>query len=73
MLQNPNGTTATLEAGGKVYASTTDVIAHLVEQAPRKVKVGTLAIIAAVHDDKYNPNFALLLAVCIIFHSILPP
>ncbi|KAF8137933.1 hypothetical protein K438DRAFT_1996590 [Mycena galopus ATCC 62051] len=59
---NPNGTTAALEAGGKVYTSTTDVIAHLVEQAPRKVKVGTPAIIAAVHDDKYDPNFALLLA-----------
>lgn len=73
MLQNPNGTTATLEAGGKVYTSTTDVIAHLVEHAPRKVKVGTPAIIAAVHDDKYDPNFALLLAVCVIFHLILPP
>ncbi|KAJ6535138.1 hypothetical protein B0H19DRAFT_1223049 [Mycena capillaripes] len=59
---NPNGTTATLEADGKVYTSTADVIAHLVEQAPCKVKVGTPAIIAAVHDDKYDPNFALLLA-----------
>jgi len=59
--KNPDATLPTLEADGKVYTNTTDVIAYLVQNAPVKVKTGS-SIIQTVHEDKYDPNFALLLS-----------
>ncbi|KAJ7667211.1 hypothetical protein B0H17DRAFT_990371 [Mycena rosella] len=58
---NSNGTIPTLESDGKVYTSTAEVVACLVKDAPVKVKTGT-AIIETIHEDKYDPNFALFLA-----------
>ena len=60
--QNPNATLPTLVADGKSYTSTKDVISYLVETAPKKVAKGT-AFIDKVHDDHYDPNSPLLLAV----------
>ncbi|KAJ7491379.1 hypothetical protein B0H11DRAFT_2156494 [Mycena galericulata] len=62
---NPNGTVPTLElADGKVYTSTAGVTAYLVQHAPLKVKPTTPSIMDAIHDAKYDPNLALLFAVC---------
>ncbi|KAJ7659565.1 hypothetical protein DFH06DRAFT_1269111 [Mycena polygramma] len=58
---NPNGTIPTLEADSKVYTSTAEVIAALAKGAPTKVKSGS-SFIETIHDAKYDPNFALLLA-----------
>ena len=57
---------------GKAYTSTKDVIAYLVEHAPKKVARGT-AFIDKVHEDKFDPNAPLLLAVRIILHSVYTP
>ncbi|KAF7365257.1 GST N-terminal domain-containing protein [Mycena venus] len=51
-----------LESDGKVYTSTAAVVACLVRDAPVKVKVGTTAIINTIHEEKFDPNFALFLA-----------
>ncbi|KAJ7745836.1 hypothetical protein DFH07DRAFT_833307 [Mycena maculata] len=59
---NPNGTVPTLEVDGKVYPTTAEITAYLVQHAPVKVKVGTPAIIEAVHDERYDPNFSMLVA-----------
>nr|GAT49754.1 predicted protein [Mycena chlorophos] len=61
LQKNPNATLPTLEADGKFYTSTAAVISHLAANAPNKVKAGT-SIVETIHDDKYDPNFALLLA-----------
>ncbi|KAF7306659.1 GST N-terminal domain-containing protein [Mycena indigotica] len=58
--KNPNATLPTLEEDGKFYTTTADVIAVLVKDAPNKVKAGT-SIVQTIHDDKYDPNFAMLL------------
>ncbi|KAJ7102211.1 hypothetical protein B0H15DRAFT_318733 [Mycena belliarum] len=58
---NPNATLPTLEAGGKVYGSTAEVIAALAKDAPVKVKAGT-SITETIHEEKYDPNFAMLLS-----------
>ncbi|EEB95385.1 hypothetical protein MPER_05655 [Moniliophthora perniciosa FA553] len=58
---NPNATLPTLEADGKAYTSTKDVITYLVENASRPVKRGT-SFIDVIHEDKLDPNFALLLS-----------
>ncbi|KAJ6516699.1 hypothetical protein C8R47DRAFT_1268206 [Mycena vitilis] len=60
---NPHGTIPTLEADGKVYTSTAEVVAALSKGAPTKaeVKAGS-SFIETIHDAKYDPNFALLLA-----------
>ncbi|KAJ7610500.1 hypothetical protein FB45DRAFT_1038066 [Roridomyces roridus] len=61
LKNNPNGTAPTLEADGKVYTSTADVISYLVQNAPRKTsREATNAIIEAIHDDEYDPNFLSL-------------
>ncbi|KAJ7071309.1 hypothetical protein C8F01DRAFT_1206869 [Mycena amicta] len=59
--RNPNATLPTLEADGKIYTTTAQVVAALVKDAPTKVKAGT-AIIDKIHEDKYDPNFAMLLS-----------
>ncbi|KAJ6609783.1 hypothetical protein B0H10DRAFT_2225584 [Mycena sp. CBHHK59/15] len=56
---NPNGTVPTLEADGKVYTNT-DNISYLAKNATGKVKEGNPSIIQAIHDDRYDPNFAIL-------------
>ncbi|KAJ6577504.1 hypothetical protein B0H19DRAFT_1120164 [Mycena capillaripes] len=58
---NPQGTLPTLEADGKVYTSTAEAVALFVKEASVKVKTGS-AIIELIHEDKYDPNFAMLLA-----------
>ncbi|KAJ7659590.1 hypothetical protein DFH06DRAFT_1402591 [Mycena polygramma] len=62
-VTNPNGTVPTLEADGKVYTgtSTAEVIAALAKGAPYKVKSGS-SLVETIHDEKYDPNFAVLLA-----------
>ncbi|KAH9946687.1 hypothetical protein B0H21DRAFT_394597 [Amylocystis lapponica] len=57
---NTNATLPTLEADGKVYTNTKDVTHYLVENAPKKVAAGT-AFIEKLHENKYDPNFPLLL------------
>ncbi|KAJ7745190.1 hypothetical protein DFH07DRAFT_942883 [Mycena maculata] len=59
---NPNGTIPTLEAGDQVYTSTADTISYLVQNAPVKVRSGSPATIEAIHDDRYDPNFAMFAA-----------
>ncbi|KAF7322263.1 hypothetical protein HMN09_00003700 [Mycena chlorophos] len=61
--KNPNGTLPTLEVDGTTYKTTAEVISYLAANAPdgRKVK-GATSIIDIVHDDKYDPNFALVLS-----------
>jgi hypothetical protein len=63
-MQNPAGTLPTLEADGQVYTSTAEVIRALIKDAPVKVKDGS-AIMETFHQDKYDPNFALILTVCV--------
>jgi len=58
---NPNATLPTLVADGKVYTSTAEVTDYLVKHAPKKVAPGT-AVITTLHEDKFDPNFPLLLA-----------
>nr|GAT52691.1 predicted protein [Mycena chlorophos] len=60
--QNPNGTLPTLEVDGTTYKSTAEAVSYLAANAPdgRKVK-GATSVVDIVHDDKYDPNFALLL------------
>ncbi|KAJ6627216.1 hypothetical protein B0H10DRAFT_2161300 [Mycena sp. CBHHK59/15] len=58
---NPNATVPTLEANGTVYTDTTSVVAALVKDAPVKVAPGT-ALIQTIHEQKYDPNFAMVLA-----------
>ncbi|KAJ7275327.1 hypothetical protein B0H12DRAFT_1319100 [Mycena haematopus] len=58
---NPEGTLPTLESDGQVYRSSAEVTAVLVKDAPIKVKAGS-GIIKTIHEEKYDPNFAMLLA-----------
>ncbi|KAJ7655102.1 hypothetical protein DFH06DRAFT_1201604 [Mycena polygramma] len=58
---NPHGTLPTYEADGKVYTSTAEVVAALAKGAPTKVKAGS-SFVETIHDEKYDPNFAMLLA-----------
>uniref|UniRef100_A0A0W0GBG9 GST N-terminal domain-containing protein n=1 Tax=Moniliophthora roreri TaxID=221103 RepID=A0A0W0GBG9_MONRR len=58
---NPNATLPTLEADGKAYTTTKDVVAYLVENASRPVKRGT-SLIDIIHEDRLDPNLALLLS-----------
>ncbi|KAJ6519540.1 hypothetical protein C8R45DRAFT_25474 [Mycena sanguinolenta] len=58
---NPAGTLPTLESDGQVYTSTADVTTALVKDAPIKVKAGS-GVIKTIHEEKYDPNFAMLLA-----------
>jgi len=59
---NPNATLPTLEAEGKVYTNTADVIKFLVQNAPNKVAKAHTDFIAEIHAEKVDPNFAMLLA-----------
>lgn len=59
---NPNATLPTLKlADGKVYTNTADVTSWLVKNASEKVTTGT-DFITVIHEDKIDPNFAMLLA-----------
>ncbi|KAJ7169595.1 hypothetical protein C8R46DRAFT_1349621 [Mycena filopes] len=57
---NPNGTLPTLEADGKVYTTTADVVAYLAKESSTKVKAAT-EITTTIHEQKYDPNFAMVL------------
>ncbi|KAI0704880.1 hypothetical protein BC835DRAFT_705273 [Cytidiella melzeri] len=58
---NPAGTLPTLVADdGKIYTNTTDVVKYLVGSSSKKVTPGNSALIAKIHEDKYDPNFILL-------------
>lgn len=63
--QNPHATLPTLQADGKVYTNTADVTSYLVKHAPIKVKTGS-SLIAQIHEEQYDPNFAFLLAVSLL-------
>jgi hypothetical protein len=52
----------TLESNGKFYTSTAEAVACLIKDAPLKVKTGS-TIIETINEDKYDPNFTMLLAV----------
>lgn len=41
------------------------------KNAPVKVQPGDAALIELIHEDKYDPNFALLLAVCFQAFSLV--
>ncbi|GBE78261.1 hypothetical protein SCP_0111440 [Sparassis crispa] len=58
---NPNATLPTLVADGRSYTTTGQVTKYLVNHAPKRVTPGT-AFIDKIHEDKYDPNFPLLLA-----------
>ncbi|KAL1690410.1 hypothetical protein GGG16DRAFT_55812 [Schizophyllum commune] len=62
LAKNPHGTLPTLETPGKTLTSTKEVIEFLVENAPKKVQAGNADFIKEIHEDKYDPNFAFLLA-----------
>ena len=50
--------------GRQSYTSTADVTSYLIKHAPKPVKPGT-SLVAMIHEDKYDPNFPLFLAVSI--------
>ncbi|KAG7098497.1 hypothetical protein E1B28_000441 [Marasmius oreades] len=58
---NPNATLPTLEADGKAYNTTQDVVAHLIKLSGKNVKGGS-SFIQKIHEDQIDPNFSLLLA-----------
>ncbi|KAL0572477.1 hypothetical protein V5O48_009484 [Marasmius crinis-equi] len=58
---NPNGTLPTLEADGKTYTSTKDVIQHIIKLSGKDVKAGS-SLIDRIHEHNLDPNFALLLS-----------
>jgi len=58
---NPNGTLPTIAVGDETHVSTAEVTSYLLKHAPKPAKPGT-SLIAKIHEDKYDPNFALLLA-----------
>jgi hypothetical protein len=55
-----------------MYTNTWDVVACLVKKSSVRVKAGT-SLIALIHEDKYDPNFAFLLAVSITFSNLSKP
>jgi len=56
---NPNGTLPTLTHGGNSFTSTAAVIDYLVTISSKKVAPAT-SITTEVHEDKVDPNFALV-------------
>jgi len=58
---NPNGTLPTLAAGPNIYTDTKSVVSYLNSIAPSPVAKAT-AFTDLLHEGKYDPNFALLLA-----------
>ncbi|OCB86108.1 hypothetical protein A7U60_g6695 [Sanghuangporus baumii] len=62
---NPKATLPTLTVGDKAYTSTEEVVDYLIDNAPKPVKKATGSekdIIARIHQDDIDPNFALLLS-----------
>lgn len=57
---NPRATLPTLQVDGKVLTDTATVTAWIVKHGQKKVIPGT-QFIAKLHEDKYDPNFPLLL------------
>jgi len=57
---NPKATLPTLQADGEVFTDTASVTHWLVKHASKKVTTGT-TFITKIHEDKYDPNFPLLL------------
>lgn len=58
---NPKATLPTLTVGSSVYTDTKSVVSYLNSSAPSPVAKAT-AFTDLVHEQKYDPNFALLLA-----------
>ena len=59
---NSQATLPTLTTGSAVYTDTKSVVSYLNSIAPSPVAKPT-AFTDLLHEDKYDPNFALLLAV----------
>ncbi|EPT04259.1 hypothetical protein FOMPIDRAFT_1021944 [Fomitopsis schrenkii] len=57
---NPKGTLPALQVDGQAFTDTQSVTHWLVKNAPKKVAAGT-SFIGKLHEDKYDPNFPLLL------------
>lgn len=64
--KNPNATLPTIAVGDETHISTAEVTSYLLKHAPKPTKSGT-SLIAKIHEDKYDPNFALFLAVRVPF------
>jgi len=60
--QNPNATLPTLTHDEKTFTSATEVINYLVSISSTKVAPET-SITTVVHEDRIDPNFALVSAV----------
>ncbi|KAF9654036.1 hypothetical protein BDM02DRAFT_3107253 [Thelephora ganbajun] len=58
---NPSATLPTLTHGSSVYTDTKSVVSYLNSIAPSPVAKAT-SFTDLLHEDKYDPNFALLLA-----------
>jgi glutathione S-transferase len=58
---NSKGTLPTLTVGSSVYTDTTAVVSYLNSTVPTPVAKAT-DFTGLLHEDKYDPNFALLLA-----------
>jgi hypothetical protein len=59
---NPKATLPTLTVGSTVYTDTASVVSYLNSVAASPVSEPT-DFVTLIHEDKYDPNFALLLAV----------
>lgn len=64
-MQNPKGTLPALQVDGQAFTDTQSVTHWLVKNAPKKVAAGT-SFIGKLHEDKYDPNFPLLLVVSVL-------
>ncbi|KIY45391.1 hypothetical protein FISHEDRAFT_66967 [Fistulina hepatica ATCC 64428] len=63
ITKNPHATLPTLEVSpSEIYTSTAEVTAYLISHAPVKVKKGDPVFIKKIHEEQYDPNFAVLLA-----------
>lgn len=63
---NPEATLPTLVAGSNVYTDTTAVVSYLNNPDGSSPKVAKATdFTTLLHEGKYDPNFALLLAVCV--------
>ena len=67
---NPNATLPTLTAGSNVYTDTKSVVSYLNSIASSHVTKPT-DFTTVLHEAKYDPNFALLLAVSGSFRTAL--
>lgn len=69
--KNPAGTLPTFEADGQTFKNTTDVVRYIASHAPTPLPAPTpeqKELIRIIHEDQYDPNFALLMVVRVVSH-----